>query len=82
MNALGQKLACARRAPTREEMDRRDNGDASDIRAHQCKVASASWLSWLDVEDHAQPGDAIWIVALAAIICIGLTYAYFSDIAG
>jgi hypothetical protein len=63
-------------------MDRRNNGGASDTRAHECKVAAASWLSWLDVEDHAQPGAAIWVAALVAIICIGLTYAYFSHLAG
>ena len=30
----------------------------------------------------AQPGSAIWILALAATICIGLTYAYFSRVIG
>jgi hypothetical protein len=85
MHALGQKLACARRASTQEERGRRSNGDATvvaDITAREPKVATTSLLSWLNVEDHAQPGAAIWIVALAAMICIGLAYAYFSHITG
>ena len=85
MNAPDQKLACMRRASRRDEMGRRSNGDATeatDPQAHERKVAGTSLLSWLDVEDHAQPGAAIWIVALAAMICIGLVYAYFSHITG
>lgn len=84
MDALGQKLACARRALTQEVRGRRSNGDAkvSDTTAQERKLARSSLLSWLDVEDHAQPGAAIWIVALAAMICIGLVYAYFSHITG
>jgi len=85
MDALGQKLACARRALTQEVRGRRSNGDAtevSDTTAQERKLARSSLLSWLDVKDHAQPGAAIWIVALAAMICIGLVYAYFSHITG
>lgn len=85
MNALGQKPACARRASMREEMGRRGNGNATEakgIPAQRPKVARTSLLPWLDVEDHAQPGAAIWITALAAMICISLVYAYFSHITG
>ena len=82
MNALGQKLACARR----EEMGRRSNGDAAgevaDTRAHERKVAGTFLLSWLDVEDHARPGAAIWFIAVAAMISIGLAYAYFAHMTG
>jgi hypothetical protein len=70
---------------TQEVRGRRSNGDAtevSDTTAQERKLARSSLLSWLDVEDHAQPGAAIWIVALAAMICIGLVYAYFSHITG
>jgi len=85
MNALGQKPACARRASMREEMGRRGNGNATEakgIPAQGPKVARTSLLPWLDVEDHARPGAAIWIAALAAMICIGLAYAYFTYITG
>ena len=85
MDALGQKLACARRALTQEVRGRRSNGDATeatDPLAHERKVAGTSLLSWLDVEDHARPGAAIWMVAVAAMICTGLAYAYFSHITG
>jgi hypothetical protein len=85
MNALRQKLACAQRASQGREIGRRSSGDAAaaaDTRDHERNVSRTSLLSWLDVEDHAQPGAAIWIVAVAATICIGLTYAYFSHITG
>jgi len=85
MNAPGQKRACTRREPTQEETGRRSNGDATeatDSLAHERKVAGTSLLSWLDVEDHARPGAAIWMVAVAATICTGLAYAYFSHITG
>ena len=85
MNALGQKLSCARLEKTREDMRRRCSGDATkaaDTHARERRAEGTSVLSWLDVEDHAQPGAAIWIVAVAAIICIGLAYAYFSRMMG
>jgi hypothetical protein len=85
MNALGQKLACAQRASQGSAIGRRRTADAAqptDTRAHERNVRRTSLLSWLDVEDHAQPGAAIWIVAVAAMLCIGLTYAYFSHITG
>jgi hypothetical protein len=85
MDALDHKFACARRASRREEMGGRSDGDAAeatDTRAHERKVTGTSLLSWLDVEDHAQPGAAIWIVAVAAMVCIGLAYAYFAHMTG
>ena len=85
MHGLDQKLSCTRQEPTREEMGRRNNDDATeatDTRVHERRAAGTSLLSWLDVEDHARRGAAIWIVALAAISCIGLAYAYFLHITG
>jgi len=85
MPAIGQNLACAQGEPTREELGRRSNDDATetrDARARERRPAGTSLLPWLDVENPAQPGSAIWILALAATICIGLTYAYFSRVAG
>jgi len=37
-------------------------------------------MSRLHVADHAHPGPAIWILALAAMVCIVLAYAYFAHI--
>ena len=85
MNALGEKLDCARRASRQKEMGRRSNGDAAEVtdtRAHEREVSATALLSWLDVEDHARPGAAIWIAAVAAMIWIGLAYAYFSHMTG
>jgi hypothetical protein len=85
MPAIGQKLACAQGESTREELSRRSNDDATeatDACARERGAAGTSLLPWLDVEDPARPGTAIWIVALAVTICIGLTYAYFSRVTG
>ena len=85
MNALGQKFSCARLEKTREDMGRRGSGDAAkeaNTYARERRAEGTSLLSWLDVEDHAQPGAAIWIVAVAAMFCIGLAYAYFSHMTG
>ena len=85
MHALGQKPSRAPRELAQEEMGRRSNDvapEATDTRDRERQAAGTFLLPWLDVEDPARPGATIWIVALAATICIGLTYAYFSRVIG